>query len=72
MIDPSFDPYFGFETQRRHHQNSKNRGISGPTKRTYILQNFEKKKKERTEVGIYRWFLHRFRLAFISTDTAKR
>ena len=29
----------GFETQRRRHQKLKNRGISGPTKRTHILPN---------------------------------
>ena len=34
----------GFETQRRYHQKSKNRGISGPTKRTNVLQKiFEKR-----------------------------
>ena len=32
----------GFETQDRHHQ--KKQGISGPTKRTYVLQNYKKKK----------------------------
>ena len=31
-----------FESQRRCHQKSKNRGISGP-KRTYVLQLFLKK-----------------------------
>ena len=30
----------GSETQRRHHQNSKAGGISGPTNRTYVLQRF--------------------------------
>ena len=31
----------GFETQRRRHQKSKTGvSISGPTKRTYVLQNF--------------------------------
>ena len=40
MPPPSADKaaHFGFETQRRHHQKSKNRGISGPTKRTHVLQ----------------------------------
>ena len=32
--------HLGFETQDRHHQNSKNRGINGPTKRTRVLQFF--------------------------------
>ena len=36
----------GFETQRRHHQKSKNRGTSGPTKRTYILKICKKKKRK--------------------------
>ena len=31
----------GFETQRRHHQKSKT-GISGPRKRTYVLQKLKK------------------------------
>ena len=40
MPPPSADKaaHFGFETQRRHHQKSKNRDISGPTKRTHVLQ----------------------------------
>ena len=29
----------GFEIQKRHHQKSKTRDISGPTKRGYVLQN---------------------------------
>ena len=32
----------GFETQRRHHQKSKT-GISGPIKKTRVLQKFFKK-----------------------------
>ena len=36
--------HYGFETQRRRHQKPKNRGISGPTKRTYVHQIFFKKK----------------------------
>ena len=35
-----------FETQSRHHQKSKNRGIRGLTKRNNILQNFLKRTKE--------------------------
>ena len=35
----------GFETQRRCHQKSKTGGISGPTKRTYVLQFFFKKRE---------------------------
>ena len=30
-----------FETQRKCHQNSKIRGISGPTKRTCVLQKLK-------------------------------
>ena len=33
----------GFETQGRRHQKSKNRGISSPTKITYVLQKLKKK-----------------------------
>ena len=33
----------GFETQGRHCQKPQNRGISGPTKRTYVLKKFLKK-----------------------------
>ena len=36
----------GFAPQGRRHQKSKNRGISGLTKRTYVLQKLKKKKKE--------------------------
>ena len=32
-----------FETQRRHHQKSKTGGISGPKKRTHVLETFKKK-----------------------------
>ena len=39
----------GFETQRRCHQKFKNRSISGPTKRTYVLQKFVIKKGTRIE-----------------------
>ena len=35
----------GFETQGRH-TRSPNRGNSGPMKRTYVLQKFQKKKKK--------------------------
>ena len=42
--------HYGFEAQRRRHQKSKNRGISGPTKRTYVLQNFFFKKTLLQEV----------------------
>ena len=35
--------HLGFETQGRHNQKSKNRGVSSPTKRTYVLQKFLKK-----------------------------
>ena len=33
----------GFDTEGRHHQKSKNRSISGPTERTDVLQNLNKK-----------------------------
>ena len=41
-----------FKTQRRHHPEVQNRAISGPTKRTIIIQNFilkNKKQKETTK-----------------------
>ena len=40
----------GFETQSRCHQNFQNRDISGPIKRTYVLQNFLKKEIFRKNV----------------------
>ena len=36
--------HFGFEIRGRHHHKSK-KGISGPTKRIYVLQTFLKNKE---------------------------
>ena len=46
--------YSGFETQRRHHQKSKT-GISGPTKRTYVLQIFFKKKQQTNKTLLFQF-----------------
>ena len=40
--------HLGSDTQNRHHQKSKT-GISGPTKRTCVLQKLQTKKINRTE-----------------------
>ena len=34
--------HYGFETHRRCQQEVQNKGISGPTKRAYVFQNFVK------------------------------
>ena len=42
----------GFETEGRCHQKSKNMGISGPIKRTHVLQNFKIKKDAKSGVAM--------------------
>ena len=48
------DAYFGFETQRRrHNQKSKNRGISGTTKRLMSSKKILQKKEEVCNIQFY-------------------
>ena len=65
----------GFETQRRLHQN---RGISGTTKRTHVLQKFKKKIREISNgqqnysLTIFSYYEVRIRSVFLLIDCQGR